>query len=254
MKMFEVVENWALHAFADGELDADEHKAMERLLSENEDARKALAAINYQKSELRKAYGPVVEEPVPMVLLLTAQGRSGSGRLPYAAVAASVALLLVGGALGWGVSQYDGAGPINIARRALVAHEVYTGEQRHAVEVAANERDHLQAWLSKRVGAAFTVPNLEAAGYPLLGGRLLAAENSPAGQLMYEKADKKRLTIFVSANVSGKDEPVKWSWSDKLVTCYWSEGKLALAVTGEMSKDEMTALAKNIYEQMEMKG
>lgn len=253
MRMFEVVENWALHAFADGELEAEERKAMERLLSENEDARKALAAINYQKSELRKAYSAVLDELVPLSLIATAQGRSGRGYLPYAAMAASVALLLVGGTAGWFSARQSGTENTDIAQRALVAHEVYTGEQRHAVEVAANEREHLQAWLSKRVGTPFVVPNLEAAGYPLLGGRLLAAENSPAGQIMYEKADKKRLTIFVSANTSGKDQDVKWSWSDKLVTCYWREGKLALAVTGEMSKDEMTALAKNIYEQMDIK-
>ena len=56
MKMFETVENWALHAFADGELEGDDKKAVEELLATNEEARKALSSINFQKSELRKAY------------------------------------------------------------------------------------------------------------------------------------------------------------------------------------------------------
>jgi anti-sigma factor RsiW len=251
---FETVENWALHAYADGELEGDERKAMEQLLAQNDEARKALAAINYQKAELRKAFGAVVHEPVPQVLLTTAQKYSKRNTWSYAAMAASVALLLIGGTAGWFSALESGAAQnISMARRALVAHQVYASEQRHMVEVAASDQDHLQKWLSKRVGTNFQIPNLEAAGFPLLGGRLLAAENSPAGQLMYEAADKRRLTIFVAANSGGKDEAVQWSWSDKLVTCFWREGKLALAVTGEMSDAEMTALAKTIYDQMDVK-
>ncbi len=254
MKMFEVVENWALHAFADRELEGAEQKAMEKLLAENEDARKALASINFQKAELHKAYGAVLHEPLPKSLLATAQGRSGTGYIPYAAMAASVALVVVGGLGGWFTALQSGlAQNIGIEQRALVAHEVYASDQRHAVEVAASDSDHLQKWLSKRVGQNIVIPNLTAVGYPLLGGRLLAAENSPAGQLMYESADKKRITIFVAANPGGKDEELQWKWKDKLVTCFWREGNLALAVTGEMSKDEMTTLSKTIYEQMEKK-
>lgn len=251
---FETVENWALHAYADGELEGAERKAMEQLLSENDESRKALAAINYQKSELRKAFGGVVDEPVPQVLITTAQTRSRHNTWSYAAMAASVALLLIGGTAGWFLALESGAAlNISMAQRALVAHQVYASEQRHMVEVAASDQDHLQKWLSKRVGTNFQIPNLEAAGFPLLGGRLLAAENSPAGQLMYESADKRRLTIFVGSNPGGKDEAVQWIWSDKLVTCFWREGKLALAVTGEMSDEEMTALAKIIYDQMDVK-
>ena len=45
MMMFETVENWALHAFADGELEGDDKKAVEKLLVENDEARKALATL-----------------------------------------------------------------------------------------------------------------------------------------------------------------------------------------------------------------
>ena len=251
---FETVENWALHAFADGELEGEERLAMEKLLVENEEARKALAAINYQKSELRKSFGAVVDEPVPQALLSTAQKFSIRRRWPYAAMAASIALLVLGGTAGWfSALQSVSAQNISLANRATVAHFVYAAEQRHMVEVPASDQDHLQKWLSKRIGTEFQIPNLAAAGFPFLGGRLLAADNSPAGQLMYEAADKRRLTIFVAGNPSGKDEPVQWTWKDKLVTCFWREGKLALAVTGEMSDEEMTALAKSIYDQMDEK-
>jgi anti-sigma factor RsiW len=251
---FETVENWALHAFADGELEGDERKAMERLLSENEEARKALAAINYQKSELRIAYGPVLGEPLPLSLIATVQGRGGRSILPYAAMAASVALVLIGGAGGWYSSQHsESVQTADLAHRALIAHEIYSVEVRHPVEVAAAEQDHLQAWLSKRVGTAIKIPNLDTEGFTLLGGRLVTAGDSPAGQLMYETADKQRLTIFIAANTDSKDSALRLVENGKLITCYWRDNKLALAVTGDLAKEDMMVLAKNIYEQMDVK-
>jgi anti-sigma factor RsiW len=252
---FETVENWALHAFADGELEGNERKAMERLLAENEEARKALSAINYQKSELSKAYGSAVDEPVPQSLIATAQGRTTRGMLPYAAMAASLALLLIGGAGGWySAVNSDSLQAADLARRALIAHEVFSVEVKHPFEVAAAEQEHLQKWLSKRVGDEVKIPDLNSEGFSLLGGRLLAGENSPAGQLMYESADKQRLTVFISANDRESNEELSVVQNGKLYTCYWRDGKLAMAVTGEMAKDDMMSLAKNIYEQMEKHG
>jgi anti-sigma factor RsiW len=255
MNMFETVENWALHAFADGELEGDERAAMERLLADNEEARKALSSINHQKSELRKAYSDVLDEPVPLSLLATAQGYGGRSILPYAAMAASVALMLIGSVGGWyAAQQSESLQAASLERRALIAHEVFSVEVKHPFEVAAAEQEHLQKWLSKRLGAEFKIPDLDSEGFSLLGGRLLAGENSPAGQLMYEAADKQRLTVFVSTNDDGKDEALRLEEHGKLVTCYWRDGKLAVAVTGEMAKDEMMVVAKNIYDQMDKKG
>ncbi len=251
---FETVENWALHAFADGELEGEERSAMERLLVENDEARKALVAINYQKSELRRAFGGVVDEAVPLSLIATAQGRGGRGFLPYAAMAASVVLVVMGAAGGWYSAQHsESVQTAELAHRALVAHEVYSVDVRHPVEVAAAEQDHLQAWLSKRVGTAIKIPNLDAEGFSLLGGRLVTAGDNPAGQLMYETADKQRLTIFIASNTENKDSALRLVENGKLITCYWSDKKLAMAVTGDMAKDEMMVLAKNIYEQMDIK-
>jgi anti-sigma factor RsiW len=254
MIMFETIENWALHAFADGELEGDERIAMERLLADNEEARRVLSAINRQKSELRKAYSGVLAEPVPLSLIATAQGHVGRSMLPYAAMVASVALLLVGGLGGWyAAQQIETLQAASLERRALIAHEVFSVEVKHPFEVAASEQEHLQKWLSKRVGVEFKIPDLDSEGFSLLGGRLLAGENSPAGQLMYETADKQRLTVFVSANEDGKDEALRLEEHGKFITCYWRDGKLAMAVTGEMAKDEMMVMAKNIYDQMDRK-
>lgn len=257
MRMFETVENWALHAFADGELEGEDKKAVEKLLLEDEDARKVLSAINYQKSELHKAYGGTLAEPIPASLLAAAHGRPSMRVLPYLVAACAVGLVLIGGSVGWFVGQNNlNSGQIlatSLAQRALIAHANYSAEPRHAVEVAASDKDHLQAWLSKRVGSDFKIPDLQSDGYILLGGRLLAESNAPAGQLMYENADKQRMTIFFSANTDGKLADLKLEQKDKFVTCFWRDAKLAMAVTADISNDQMKILGSSVFAQVEGK-
>jgi anti-sigma factor RsiW len=62
------------------------------------------------------------------------------------------------------------------------------------------------------------------------------------------------LTVFIGSNVDGQKAELQWVKKDNLITCYWRDGKLAMAVTGDMQKDDIMALAKNIYEQMDAKG
>ena len=258
MKMFETVENWALHAFADGELEGEDKKAVEKLLSESDEARKALSAINYQKAELHKVFNGALEEAVPASLLAAANGRPPRRLLPYLAAACAAGLFLVGGGVGWyaGLNQNiaQSSGQVltaSLAQRALVAHANYSAEQRHAVEVAAADKDHLQAWLSKRVGSEFKIPDLQKDGYTLLGGRLLAESNAPAGQLMYETADKQRVTILFTANADGKSADLQLEQKDKLITCFWKDAKLAMAVTGDMSPEQMKILGPSVFAQVE---
>jgi anti-sigma factor RsiW len=255
MNMINAVENWALHAFADGELEAEEHMAVEKLLAKSDDSRKELNAIRFQKSELHKVYDAVLLEDVPAFLTKTAKTAGGRSALPYATMAASLALVLIGAASGWFAAQNsETLQAASLERRALIAHEVFSVEVKHPYEIAAADQEHLQKWLSKRVGGEFKIPNLNNSGYMLLGGRLLAGENSPAGQLMYEAANKQRLTVFISANEDGKDEALRLEEHGSLVTCYWRDGKLAMAVTSEMPKDAMMVLARDIYDQMDAKG
>jgi anti-sigma factor RsiW len=243
MMMFETVENWALHAFADGELEGDDKKAVEKLLAENDEARKALAAINYQKAELRKAFSGTLDESIPASLLAAARGPTSRRILPYLVAACAALLFLMGGGIGWFAGENSGQ----------VAHANYSAEPRHSVEVVASEKEHLQAWLSTRVGSEFKIPDLQKDGYTLLGGRLLAESNAPAGQIMYENADKKRMTIFFSANADGKPMDLKLEQKDKLITCYWRDAKLAMAVTADMSSEQMKVLGPSIFAQVEGK-
>jgi len=246
------IETWALHAYADGELDGADRLAIGELLAHDEAARTMLAEIERQKQALKAAYDPVLREPLPPSLAAVLRHRGSRAALPYAAMAAGLALLIAGGSGGWFMAQQTGsAAAAGIADLAIGAHEVYTVEVRHPVEVAATEKDHLQAWLSKRVGTAFAIPDLSDQGYTLLGGRLLAAGELPAAQLMYEDAGKKRITIFLTANPGQAKAALRVEEKGGLVACYWLDGPLGFAIAGEMDRTRMMQLARVVYERFE---
>jgi anti-sigma factor RsiW len=249
--MSKIEENWALNAFADGELEAEERVSLQKLLTDCEITRKAFSSIQQQKSDLHNAYNSTLHETLPPSLIAAT---SGYGMKRFLPLAAMFAFLMLSGAGGWFAAQNMGAlHSTDLASRALIAHQVYAPEMRHPVEVAANEREDLRAWLSKRVGATVTIPALDFHGYQFLGGRLLASDNGPAGQLMFENIDKQRLTIFVTANLEQKDEALRLVAKDGLVTCYWRDGALAVAITGDLSREAMTKLGTSVYDQMEIK-
>ncbi len=246
------LENWAINAYADGELDPVERANVERLLAGDPDARRILDGIERQKRALKSAYDSVLDEPVPRSLSASVQGSYSRRLAPYAAMAASLAILALGAAGGWYMAHESASTLVaDMGRKAINAHEVYAAEIRHPVEVAASESDHIRKWLSKRIGTDITIPDLTANGYTFIGGRLLATDDRPAGQLMYEDVSKNRLTIFLAANPNTGGETIHVREKGELISCYWAENALAFAVTGEMPKDAMMKLANNIYDQME---
>jgi anti-sigma factor RsiW len=246
------IDDWALHAYVDNEVSGEQKAEIEALLLSNPELMQRVDAWRRQREALKNTYDKVLAEPLPPSLVATLRSGGTLAAHPYLAMAAALLLLVLGGLSGWFLAVGSGQMEIaNIARRALVAHAVYAVEVRHPVEVAAAEKDHLQSWLSKRVGTAFIVPDLTAEGYTLLGGRLLAAEDRPAAQLMYEDANRNRITIFLTAQPGDSETALHVEQQGKLVACYWLDGKLGFAVAGEMDRDRMMKLANRIYDQFE---
>ncbi len=255
MNMFETVENWALHAFADGELQGEEKKAVEKMMAENEEARKALSNIKFQKSELHKAFDEVLHEPIPTVLLNAANLGSAPRLFPYLAAACAALLFILGGSIGWFANQQPNlAEAESLPTRALNSYAVYAPEMKHVVEVSGAEAGHLDTWLSKRIGVKFAIPDMTAKGYTLIGGRLLAEGDKPAGLLMYENANKQRLAVYIAANDKHTNGAMKIERRGNLVSCYWVEPDLVYALAGEQPVAEMLSLAQAAHEGFDKEG
>jgi anti-sigma factor RsiW len=247
------IENWMLHAYADGELDAHERRDVEQLVASDSAAKAEVETWLAQKAALKEAFAPLFNERVPPSLAATLRRRGRhSAWLRPALMAAGLALLIVGAAGGWFVAhEFAPMQTASFVDRAIVAYQVYAPEVRHPVEVAASDRDHLVAWLSKRIGEPLKIPDLSREGYTLLGGRLLAAEDRPAAQLMYEDADKHRIAIFLAANAGGQDTAFLVTEKGSITACYWLNEQLGFVITGETSRDKLMSMANDVYRQFD---
>lgn len=245
-------DEWALHAYLDGEVCGEQCREIEAYLASDPHAAQQVDDWRQQRLAMKRAFDPVLDEPLPASLSATLRSGGSWRSRPYMAAAAAIMLLMLGGVFGWFLAHEAGTpGQGAIAAHALDAHRIYTAEVRHPVEVAGSERAHLQTWLSKRVGTAFVIPDLSAEGYTLLGGRLLVSEGRPAAQLMFEDQNRKRITVFLTSHPTNTETAIRVEVQGPLIACYWLDGKLGFVVAGEMDRAAMMKLADVIYEQLE---
>ena len=237
-----------LHAYVDAVLPAARAAEVEAYLAEHREEAARVASYREQMLALRREFDAVLDEPLPERLLPPPRRRSVAR---YAAIAAWFAL---GGVIGWQLRAYTTdriAEPAAWARRAAVAHIVYSPEVRHPVEVGADQEAHLVAWLSKRLGAALKVPNLGGLGYSLVGGRLLPGDHGPVAQFMYQDGKGARLTLYVRANADDSRETAfRFAQEDGVGVFYWLDGKLGYALSGEIGKNELLRVATAVYKQL----
>ena len=237
-----------LHAYVDGVAEGPRCAEVEAYLTERPEEAARVRAYRAQNAALRALYDPVLAEPVPAALV----ARPAPRRWRTVGLAAGV--LFAGVALGWiarsTVAPLPSAG-VSFARSAAIAHAVYTPEVRHPVEVGADQEDHLVKWLSKRVGTDLRVPRLSALGYDLVGGRLLSGPQGPVAHFMYQDARGQRLTLYVSAQKGeGRDTAFRFSQEDKVSVFYWIDHNYGYALSGEMKREGLLALASAVYQQL----
>jgi anti-sigma factor RsiW len=245
--MTQVLEN-DLQAFVDDVLGATRRGEIEAYLAERPEEAERVRAYRAQDAALRTLFDPVLAEPVPATLA----ARSAPRRWRTYALAASV--LFAGVAIGWiargTVAPLPQTGS-SLARSAAIAHAVYSPEVRHPVEVGAEQEDHLVKWLSKRLGTDLRVPKLAPLGYDLVGGRLLSGPQGPVAQFMYQDAKGQRLTLYVSAQKGdGRDTAFRFTQEDKVSVFYWIDHNYGYALSGEIKREALLAVATAVYQQL----
>lgn len=259
-----------LCAYIDGELGEAEKTELETLLARDEDA-KAL----YEKLKAGSAFGNTafedfLHDPVPLALVR--QIKQGSGINPKAervtiaaanvrsariwprVVAASVALVLVGGATGFIIGTAN-----NVAEPTKLAsarswlddiadyHRIYSRQKERLVEVPASDAPKIETWLASSVGVPFTIPNLTGKGLNFEGARLLVANSKPVAQLIYRNADGDVFAIcFLKDSNSPQSDKFSESIRDDLGMVSWQRGGASFVVVGPSSSVGLHELAEAV--------
>jgi anti-sigma factor RsiW len=244
-----------LHQAADGQLPPDRRDALAARLTADGAAAAQVDFYRRLNEGLHRLYDPVLTEPYETPL-----PRSQRARPVLGSIAAAILLLLVGAGGGWLGRGWFAADEAQMAetslpRLAADAHLIYTAEVRHPVEVGADQEAHLVQWLSKRLGAQIMAPNHNPQGYRLIGGRLLPAGRTNAGQgvagqFMYENPSGLRLTLFLVSGRARDETAFRFAEEDGVSVFYWRDGGFGYALSAAMPREALLAVCNEIYAQL----
>jgi len=245
-----------LNAYADRQLSAERAAQVEARLTEEPALAARVAAIQRQNALLCGAFDPWLAEPLPRELIVAATAsRSGCfrARRPWALLAAA-ASLVVGVAVGWlmrgEMLQREGT-PVTFARQAALTHAIYATDPNRPVEIWANEEERLVRWLSKRLNFPLHAPNLNSAGFALVGGRLVAGNERPGALFMYENADKQRISLLVRKDAENSRETAfRYAQEGGVGVFYWIDDACGYALSGNLDKTQLLSIARIVYGQL----
>jgi anti-sigma factor RsiW len=245
-----------LNAFADHRL-TDERMREIAVALEREPALAArVAEIRRLNAQLRDALDPWLAEPLPHALVTAARAsrarRSSAYRVwPALAAAAS---LVVGVAVGWqlrGEMLQEAGTPITFQRQAALTHALYATDPNRPVEIWANEEERLVRWLSKRLSFPLHAPDLNSVGFALVGGRLVAGNEKPGAQFMYENADKQRISLLVRKDADRvRETAFRYAQEDGISVFYWIDDTCGYALSGNIDKQQLLSIARVVYGQL----
>jgi anti-sigma factor RsiW len=249
-----------LHAYVDGELDEHRCLEVEAYLAENPQAAERCRKYQELHQGLHSLFDPVLNETVPVSLMPGSVSRGMALRrspqllLQAAAVAG---IMLLSGYTGWLIGAKFGAEDVSqelvhLVQPAAFAHTVYSTDPYYPVEMGADRQQVLASWLSDRMHTDMRAPLLGEEGFELVGGRLLPSTNRMAAQFMYQDKDGKRVTLYIRRGAwKNRETAFHYTQQDGLRVFYWLDGPMGYAVSGDVEKSRLMAVAHRVHLSLE---
>ncbi|MBL0374399.1 anti-sigma factor [Rhizobium sp. KVB221] len=244
-----------LHAYVDGQLPDGDIARVEQWLADHPDDQARLLEWQAQNNSIKSMFAPYQRALANDATLLKTPEAAPTRRwsTSVALAAASICLFAAGALTGYlaAPSRELPVHEASVRDEASSAFLIYASEVRHPVEVRADDKDHLVAWLGKKLGHKLSAPDLSGLGFSLVGGRLVPANGKAGALLMYEEASGKRLTVLIGQSQENAVTSFRFAANGPVETFYWIDDKLSYAVTGEIPRDLLRRVADTCYQQFD---
>ena len=235
-----------LHAFIDDELAAPRRREILLLLEQDATFAARVADYRADRDRLRAAFGAHTEQPIPSAWVRAVetatvpQRRLAASGRRYA-IAAGIALLLVGGAA-VAVREWP-AGTTILATAEAARDEVTRGRSLTPDQLAdARSRDDV---LRAALGMNVRAPDLHRYGFHLARLELFGH----AAQLRYVDERRRLLTIYVRPSPG----TVRFDLLRRgdVRVCVWQDDVVSAVIMAPMSAGEMMRVASSAYRDLD---
>jgi anti-sigma factor RsiW len=231
-----------VHAYIDGELDAQQARAIEDAASRDSALAARIAAYRSDKSLLKRAYSPLAEQKLPpeWEALIRSHAPVAQVNTSWRLVGAIAAMILVVvGGLSFYVSHSqrpDG----DVVQTALEAREGTAAKTSIAVTDLGGARRY-DGTLRRIVNAGIKVPDLERMGY-----RVTKLDfYDRAAEVQYRDEKNNLFTLYMRAS-DGKTRFDQFEQRG-LRICVWQDDRISTVMAGTMSAAQMQRLASLAY-------
>lgn len=239
-----------LNAYIDGELPPDQAMALsehlttctecagiyEELLTTVRTLREGL--VKYRapdllrarvRSALREDAQPATATPTPKVRRRV--------HVPWRALAAAVVVMVASSGITFVAARQ------HVSAEALTGDEVLTSHIRslmpaHLTDVASNDQHNVKPWFNGRLDFSPSVPRLEDAGFPLLGGRLDYVHGRPVAAVVYGRRQHV-INVFTWPADAGGDAPRTLTTSHGYNLLHWRTGGVEHWVVSDLNAAEL---------------
>ncbi|CAN2534870.1 hypothetical+protein [Methylocapsa aurea] len=281
----EHVDESELHAFVDGELDAENRRRIEDHLHGHAEDAALVEGWRRQNAALRAAFAQTVKEPVPAGLRtasVTSLTRSfGSGvnwarfspskgaslramrrsdtsrRLPRRPAIVMSLLTLLAGAVVAGAALLAFTGPASPpapAQRAIIEPPGLVGHAQLAYQTFAQDARPVEIGADRKgelslwLGerAGFgRLPDLTEAGLELVGGRLVPGVLAPAGLLIYQSSGGVRAALYFERAGGEHPSTAPPKTAPGLAAVEWRAAGFAFILIGPLAAEVARAAAES---------
>jgi len=242
-----------LHAYVDGRLDAERRDAVDRYLRNHPELAASITTDISRRNALREALRAYATSPTPPQLNLTrlVEERLRRRQAPWRVAAATLLAFAVGAGGGLWLANRPPSGIGALTREAAISYIVYAVDEHRPVEIRADQRNVMTRWLSNRLNRQVAPPDLSAAGYELLGGRLVASPHGAAALFVYENTHHKRLIIYVRPMAEpGETTAIKAVDVDDLDGCTWIDQGIGYSLIANESYAHLQELSQGVRQQV----
>ncbi|EJM60349.1 putative transmembrane transcriptional regulator (anti-sigma factor) [Pseudomonas sp. GM50] len=188
-----------LHAYVDHQLsDADRH-LVESYLAGNAEVAAQVRAWQHDAQQLRAALSGALQQPANPQLdpAMIRQRVTRQSRRHLASAAMLLIAVSIGGLGGWQARQMTLVSAPLPMTDAMQAYRLIAQQGILPADYKVSDDGDMQGWLDRYFSQAQRLPNLTAAGYNPISGRLLSTEQGPAAMVVYEDRSGHKISFYV---------------------------------------------------------